>query len=372
VNRSLWLGLAAGILTVSIQTRAETRRLTIHSKVDQYELVLTGNSGTVNGKTADLNAFKDILPALTSPLANDCPPLKGGAEVTVRDGSQTRYVYIKQGVVSDGKTCLIVGGEGLYYFPIHRDFLIGNKREAIALKSPFKVFRQGVKLFELKKTGKSWTQVSSTLLLNWDFIERFENVLKAFDIRFRVLPEIAQGKTKMILQSGDKTYEFYQLSNVLWAIKRPGTHWLEATDDFSFLYDFDNGVLEDPHATQIKAYEEAKTDAERLAELQKLEGAWSPNLRDLYHKIVLDTAAGSELKTIAFKRLRAKPSPETAEVMTKVLSEAIDEDFRKIASQILKTTYPKGPIYNPHSSPEERRKVVEFWTNWWQKNQNKL
>ncbi|MGZ3722363.1 MAG: hypothetical protein ACXVA9_05505 [Bdellovibrionales bacterium] len=370
MNHSLWLGLAAGVLSISVQASAEARKLSIQSKADQYELILNGNSGTVNGKAADLSTFKDLIPIITSPLTNDCPTLTGPAEVTVREGGQARYIYLKQGVVSDGKTCLIVGGEGLYYFPIHRDFLIGSKRETIDLKSPLKVFRQGVKLFELKKTGQSWTPSSSTLLLNWDFLERFESSLHAFDIRFRVLPGMGEGKTKMIVQSGDKNYEFYKLSNVMWAVKKPGTAWLEATDDFSFWYDFDNGVLEDRFSPDIKAYEDAKEKADRLSALQKLEGSWSPNLRDLYHKIVLDQGADQEVKAIALKRLRAKPSKETSAVMAKFMAESIDEDFRKTASQILKINFPKGPIYNPNSPPEERKKVVEFWTQWAAKNQN--
>lgn len=370
MNRSASLALAIGFLVHGLAAKAETRKLNIHSKADTYELVINGNSVTVSGKAADLGAFKNLLPVITDQLVNDCPPLKGSADVTVREGSQTRSIYIKQGIVSDGKHCLPVGGEGLFYFPIHRDFLIGAKRESITLKSPAKVFRNGVKIFELKKGPRGWDASESSLLINWDFIERFENNLRAFDIRFRVLPEIGQGKTKMILQSGDKTYEFYKLGEAEWAVKKPGTSWLEATDDFSFWYNFDDGVLEDRFAPQIKAYEAAADKDAKLSELQKLDGSWSRNLRDLYHKILLDPTAAAEQKTIAMRRLRSKPSKETAGVMTRVLSESIDEDLRKLASQILKISDPKGPIYNPNSPAEERRKVVEYWAKWWTKNQN--
>lgn len=368
---SIWLALLSGVLISASPAEAQTsRRLLIQSKVDQYELVLSGNTGTVNGKPADLSIFKDLIPIVTNPMINECTPPNGISDVTVKEGGQTRFIYIKQGIVSDGKKCLPVGGEGLFYFPVHHDFLIGSKHDAINLKSPIKLFRQGVKLFELKKSGKTWSAANTTVLLNWDFIERFENSLKSFAVRFRVLPEMGQGKTKMILQSGDQTYEFYKLTTVVWAVKKPGTTWLEASDDWSFWYDFDQGVLEDRFAAQIHAIDDAKGPAERLNEVQKLDGNWSPNLRDLYHRLVLDKNTDSKIKTIAIQRLKSKPSLETCGVMVKFLAESNAEDLKRSASQILKINYPKGPLYNPDASAEERKKVVEFWSNWWPKNQN--
>ncbi len=360
------------MVLLSFLTHAQSaRKLSIQSKYDQYELILNGNSGSVNGKAADLSTFRDLIPAITNPMINECSMPKGSPEVTVREGEKTRYIFIKQGVVSDGKNCLPVSGEGLLYFPIHRDFLIGTKHDSITLKSPLKLFRQGVKLFELKRSAPpSWNAVSASMLLNYDFLERFENSLRSFDVRFRVLPEMGQGKTKMIVQSGDQTYEFYKLTTVVWAVKRPGTHWLEASDDFSYWYDFDQGVLEDRFAAQIHAIEENKVPGERLDLIQKLEGNWSPNLRDLYHHLVLEAAAGPEVKALAIKRLKGKPAKETALVMAKFLSQSDDEDLKKSASQILKINFSKGPLYNPDGTAEEKHKAVEFWTQWASKNQN--
>ena len=211
------------IVVFAQQSEAQAiRHLAIHSKVDQYELVLNGCSATVNGSPADLTTFREQLPVLTNALAAQCPAPNGPPDVTVKENGHTRSIYIKQGLVSDGKNCLNVSGDGLLYFPIHRDFLIGSKHDSITVTSPLKIFRQGVKLFELKKTTDTWNAEGTDMLLNWDFLERFQNSLKSFDVRFRAQPDLAAGKPKMIVQTGDRSYEFYKITSVVWAVKKPG------------------------------------------------------------------------------------------------------------------------------------------------------
>ena len=371
MRRSISLMAAAFALHAPSQAFAG-KSLTIQSKADRYELQINGNSGTVNGKPADMSAFRDLLPVLTSPLSTDCPSLNGKPDVTVKDGAQTRYIYIQAGVVSDGKNCLGVGGEGLMYFPIHRDFLLGGKQGKIALKSPIKVFRQGVKLFELVQNSSGWSTKDKTqLLLNWDFINRFQNSLQSYDVRFRALPLLAQGKLKMIVQVADQTFEFYKLTGTTWALKAPGKSYLEASDDWSFWYDFDNGVLEDRFSEQIRtAGDSTKPSADRMTALRALENGWSPNLRDLYHRIVLDKNSDPEMIAVALRRLKSKPAKETALVMGQFIRFAPEDDMKRTASQILKINEPKGPLYNLDTSPEEKQKVVDFWSKWWEKNQN--
>ena len=352
-------------LTGAAASAQSVRHLSIQSKVDTFELVLNGTTASVNSKPADISSIHDFLQALRDPLSSDCPVLKEKPDVTVKEDGQIRFIYLKQGVVSDGKNCLSVSGDGLLYFPIHRDFLIGAKHDGITLKSPIKIFRQGIKLLEIKKDGQNWVAEGTDLLLNWDFIERLQNSLKSFDVRFRILPDPNLGKPKMILQSGDQTFEFYKVTNVLWALKKPAHPWLETSDDWSFWYEFENDVLEDRFAAQIHFFDDATKDkAARLAALDKLDGSWSRNLRDLYHKFILNKNEDEKIKAIAFKRLRAKPSKETAAVMAQFLAEGDDEIFKKQASQILKINYPKGPIYNPDASPAERAKVVEYWSHY--------
>ena len=359
------------VATFSILAPAQAaRRLTIQSKVDSYDLLLSGNGGTVAGKVANLTSFNELLPMLSNPMGNECPPLNGKPDVTIKENGQTRTVYLESGLISDGKNCLNVGGEGLLYFPIHRDFLIGPEQDQIAVKSPVKIFRQGIKLFELKKNSEGWDAEGTTLLLDWDFLERFENSLKSFKVRFRAQPELGRNKAKMIVQMGDQSYEFYKITNVLWALKRPGQRWLEASDDWSFWYAFDNSLLEDRYSTQIQALQEVGKDrAERLAIMEKLESNYSRNLHDLYRKMVLNQDEDAQIKRTAFQRLRLKPVKTTALTMAKYLQVGDDEDSKRIASQILKTNFPKGPLYKPGDTAASKAKTVQFWTEWAEKNQ---
>jgi len=320
------------------------RKLKIQSPHDKYELLLTSKTkGTVDGKAASLRAFDDLWPVLNNPLGNECPDIKGAADVTVSEGGKLRSIHVRQGIVTDGKGCLNVGGEGLYFFPVHRDFLIGPREDGITLSSPVKVFRQGVKLLEIRKEGTQWVSDNKEMLVNWDFVERFENSLREFTVRLRVHPDIAKGKTKMIVQSGQQTFEFYKVTSLMWAVKKPGVPWLIASDDWSFWYDFDQKQVEDRYAEEIRFISKADTSKEdKQTTLDRLDGIWSRNLRDLYHKFLLEPGADREFQELALHRLRTKPAPETSQALAQFINETRDKDLKKLASEILQKHNPKS------------------------------
>lgn len=365
----IWPILLTGMTTIS--ARAESRRLSVQSKFDQYELLLSGETATVGGKPVDMSYLQNLIPVLTDSLGDECPVLKGPPDIKIREAGHTRQVYLQQGVATDGQKCMTVDGEGLLYFPVHRDFLTGPKTDAIPLKSPLKILRDGVVIVELTKKNKGWVSTKTERLLNWDFIERLESSLASFTIRFRVLPAIAKDKARIVIQSAGQSYEFYKISNVLWAVKKPGMKWLEASPDWSFWYDFDDSLLDDRFSEQIRFLEDpAKDQPSRLAALQKLENFWSPNLRDLYHKLVLGRNEDTKIQAIALRRLKAKPSPETAGVMVQLLDQTQDGEVRRTATQILKTTNPKGPLFNPNASAHDREESLEYWRRWWSKSKS--
>lgn len=367
----------AGLLPVLLFTafasaQAEGRRLTIQSAQDRFDVVLTSASATVNGRAADMTSFRDLIPMLTNPLGNECPAFTGEPEVSVTEAGQTKKIYISQGIITDGKNCLNVGGDGLLYFPVHRDFLIGPKRGSIPLRSPVKITVKDGKTIELKSSGRGWTSDDKETLLNWDFLERFESSLKNHDIRMRVQTEISKGKNSMTLQSGGETYRFYKISNVLWAVKRPGQNWLEASDDWGFWYELDSGILEDRFAGQIRFLEDGTREkADRIKAMKKIGDGWSKNLRDLYHKFLNDSQEDEEIQKMALQRLRTKPSMETSGVVVEFMNRTANEDLKKLCGQILKAGFPKGPLYNPKATAKEKAKTLRFWNNWWNQRKGK-
>lgn len=369
IHRAWLFGLAL-MSCVTVANAQGVRKLTIKSPYDSFDLILNSkNSGTVDGKPANLKGLEELWPVLNNPIENVCPSTKVAPDISVTENGKARSIFVKSGIVSDGTSCLNVGGEGLLYFPVHREFLIGPKRDSIKLKSQLKIFRQGVKILDIYKKGERWATDNPELLLNWDFIERFENSLRDFDVRLRVQTDIAKTKSKMIVQSGEQTYEFYKVTGVMWAVKKPGQNWLVASDDWSFWYDFDQAMIEDRYANEIRLLNKAGvSEAERKQAMDRLGDAWSNNLRDLYHKILESPDESLDFKQTAMNRLKRKPAPETSGVMVKVL-ESGDEQLKRPASQVLKSLYPKGPLYKPNLSAAEKAKVIEFWNNWWKQNQ---
>lgn len=349
-------------------TAAAQRKLTFISKYDKFELNLSGGRGDVNGQPANLSTIKDLLPLLTKPLGETCPAFKKPPEITVKEGEKTRTVYVEEGVISDGKGCAMVGGDGLFYFPVHRDFLIGAKSDSIKLKSPVKIFVQGKKVLDMKKQGDTWITESPDMLINWDFIAELEDSLNQFDIRLRVQAGIAKDKPKMIIDNGGQQLEFSKVTNVMWALKKPGTAWLTASDEWSRWGEFDAVKLEDRFAEEIRRMNAAKDIAEKKAVLDKVEGSWTRNLRDMYIRIATNESEDENLRFSALKRLKSKPSKEVAGAMVKILEGSTNDDIRDEAGVILKLNHPKGPKFKSSDSPDDRQKALDFWRNWWQKN----
>lgn len=368
---SMWMGafLALGLACESAHSAPNSRILKFQSKWDTFVLTIQNGKGEVDGQPADFSIFKELTAVLNSPLGTACPSLAGKpADITVHEGTQVRSIYIDRGIVSDGKNCMNVGGEGLYYFPIHRDFLIGKKNSRVGLRSPVKIFHQGVKLVELKNANDEWEVEGSDLLINWEFIRKFEWSLKDFRIRSRIHPDLALGKPKMIVRSSGDTYEFYKMTEIMWAMK-VDKGWLVASDDWSFWGDLDRKQIEDPYAEQIRFLlgPDAGDEQKKTAVLQKLDGVWSSNLRDLYHKLALSIEEPLSVRLTALRRLRRKPALVTAGVALEVLEGTEDAALQHEAFSILRTQNPKGPRLQPRMTATQRAQVLAKWRSWWER-----
>lgn len=361
----LLFGFAAVVLGFSLEAQAQ-RKLTFISKLDKFDLNLSGSRGDVNGQPANLSTLKDLLPLLSKPLGETCPAFKRPPEITVKEGDKARTVYVEEGVISDGKGCTLVAGEGLYYFPVHKDFLIGPKKDSILLRSPVKIFIQGKKVLEMRKVGDSWVSDTPDLLVNWDFISDLEHSLEDFSVRLRVQAGIGKDKPKMIIDNGGQQLEFTKVTNVMWALKKPGQGWLTASDEWSRWGDFELSKLEDRFAEEIRAVLAAKEVEQKKSLLAKFESAWTRNLRDMYIKLAVNENEDESIRFNALKRLKSKPSLEVAGAMVRILEGSTHDDIRNEAGVILKLNFPKGPKFKSGDTPEDRQKALDFWRNWWQ------
>lgn len=352
------------------------RKITVESKLDKYDLILSSKtSGTIDGRPADLKALQELWPIFDYPLGNTCPELSSQSDATITESGKVRIVYLQDGIVSDGTSCLNVNGEGLSFFPIHRDFLIGSKQGSIKVESPLKIFRQGVKFLELKRNDKDWVSLMPDLILNWDFIRKLEKALSSYPVNSRLtLNSTAKSQMKMILQSGMTTYEFFKLSPTMWALKKPGVNWLVSSNDWSSWGEFDLATVEDPNASEIRALQ--KTDnslKEREQAMQKIESFWSNNLRTLYEQLAIRESEDMKIRETALKRLKTKPSIESCGTMVQIINsdDPRNENLKSLATQVLKIQNPSGPLYKSSLPPKSREKVVTFWNQWWKKKQTK-
>jgi hypothetical protein len=345
------------------------RKISFQSKYDKFDLIMTGGSGEVNGKPADLSSIKDLLPLFKTKLPDTCPTFKRPPDLTVKDGDNVRTVYVDDGIVSDGKSCMTISGEGLFYFPVHRDFLIGPKTDGVKMKAPFKIFLQGKKLLELKKQGDTWVNDTPEMLVNWEFVDKLGDSLRQFDVRLRVQAGIGKDKQKIIFQNGGETLEFYKVTAVMWAMKKPGQPWLTASDEWSAWRDFEPSLYEDRYAGDIRGVAAAADATAKHAILGKIEAGWSRNLRDMYHRLALDEKEDITIRLLAVKRLKSKPSVDTAGVMVKILEESTSDELRDDAAVILKLNNPKGPKFKSSDPPEDRQKALDFWRSWWRQKQ---
>jgi hypothetical protein len=364
-----WTSLLVFSAVLLAQPAPGQKRYSFQSKYDKFDLVMNGSSGEVNGKSADLSSVKDLLPLFKTKLPDDCPAFKRAPDLTVREGENVRTVFVEEGLVSDGKACMTIAGEGLYYFPVHRDFLIGAKTDGVTMKAPFKIFLQGKKLLELKKQGATWINETPDLLVNWEFVDKLGDSLRQFDVRLRVQAGIGKDKQKVIFQNGNETLEFYKVTSVMWAMKKPGQGWLTASDDWSTWREFDPSLYEDRYAGDIRAVAAATDVATKMNVLNKIEGGWSRNLRDMFNKLAADESEDVSVRTLALKRLRSKPSVETAGAMVKIIESSTNDDLRDDAGVILKLNNPKGPKFKSSDSPEDRQKAIDFWRSWWRQKQ---
>jgi hypothetical protein len=360
----------ASLLVWGLVAEAQTvRRLTFQSNKDKFTLVLSGSKATVDGKAASLSSLKELLPLLAQPLEHECDGPIGKPDLTVEENGQKRLILVKQGTISDGKNCVTISGDGLFYFPTHREFLIGPKKGNLELKNSVKLFRSGEKVLSLKRQGKIWLSDLDGNYPNWDFIERWLASLESYEVRLRVQDGIAAGKPKVIVQIGDKSYEFFKVTNQMWAVKKPGTNWLEASDDWGVWYDLDDKVLEDRYADSIRQLLREENEEQRYSALQKMDNSWSPNLRVLFHKILSQPQESERNQSLVLKYLRRKPALETAGVLVETLEKSGRDELRKEISLALRTQYPKGPKFDPSASEEEQQNVIRAWRTWWQQQQ---
>lgn len=365
--------LCALLLCASIPSWAQMpKRFQFRTKLDQFELLLNGNNSSIEGQAADLSTFRDLLPLLTKDLGEECPVLRGKADVTVTDldKNTSRSLFLLQAVVTDGQKCLFISGDGLLYFPLHRNWFLANKSDGLLFGQTLSLSRNGKRIATFTRKAKQWTQANPDFFPDWDFLSTFQESLTSFTVRMHGQLALAKGKPLVILQTGGKTYRLYQVTPSLWGLEKPGQPWLVFSKDWNAWFNLEPQQFEDHRATKIRSIlDKTQTVEQRLEELGNLETGWSRSIRDMYARLLTNPSEDPRLAKIALERLRSKPSLENAGLVIAFLEHATDPELKKLATQILRIQNPKGPALDLSQSEEQQRKTIEEWSRWWKKSQ---
>jgi hypothetical protein len=222
---------------------------------------------------------------------------------------------------------------------------------------------------ELVKKNGQWEDTKPTEI-DWDFFEKFEQWLKDYKVQFRVLKEAGKGKPWASVQSGNERYVFFKIEPKLWAIQRPGNNWLDVVGDWAFWFDFDSSVWIDRRMPQIRKIETAGVSAEdKIAAMKELsEQGWSRAVQDFYQRRMLDKDEDMRIRTQSLEKLRNKPSWRNIRAEMELLQSDPPDNLLKEVTASMRSRNPKGPLYHPGG---EKLKVIQEWTDWWNKNSNR-
>ena len=241
---SLTHGLFIVLLFISHWAFAQTpSELQFQSRYDQFELRRSGGQYMLGDRRVKLGSFEQFLSLFNKEIEGDCS-LKGKPDLTVKGKYGGAWVerrfYIAERVVSDGKQCATIGGDGLYFSPLHRSWFDDTAKSTIALKSPLTLSRGDAKLASFTQAKGEWVNSIKGEFPNWEFFSSFQDSLRDFTISHRVHKAAIAGKPGFTLTSGKRKYEFYKLGDSLWVTTLPGSAWLVASARWTSWADMEN------------------------------------------------------------------------------------------------------------------------------------
>ncbi len=348
--------------------------LDFQSRFDQFQLKKAGKNYQLAGRAVDLGPFEQLLPLFDSSIEGDCPPLaKPDLTVTARIAGQSvqRRFFISQNIVSDGKYCGSVSGEGLFFAPLHRSWFDDNVKMTIAINSPLKLTRGEETLVSMEKTGGGWKSRDQDFYPNWEFFDAFAESLRDFTITHRLHRQAGKDKPGFVMFNGKRKYEFFKINETMWAAAIPGQGWLISSRRWTGWNEMEKSQWMDRNSDQLAILADpTKPLEERKAALGTLSGQWSPSIRQVLAKILVDREDSAELKGNAVAIMRMKPTMENMGTFVQALSQTEDSDLQFALSQALKIRNPKGPGLNVDLDESSRLKAIREWQQWWKGQKN--
>lgn len=343
--------------------------LDFKSAYDHFTLQKAGSKYLLNGKPIKIGPFEEFLNMFRSQIEGSCPAkVKADLTVTAKVDGQpvVRKFFVADHVVSDGKQCATVNGEGIFYIPLHRSWFDENASAKIPIRSPFKITRGEETLAAFNLQNGDWRNTQSGTYPNWEFFGLFRDGISDFKISHRVHKAAVKGTPNFVLSMGGTQYKFYKSSNALWLAALPQTPWLVSSSRWSNWLDMDVSQWLDRNAPQLQLIgDKTKPLDERRTTLASLEGQWSPSIRDLLIQLLSDDNEDVSLKLDAIRMMKTKPIRDNIQAIMTALGKTEDADLLYALTSALKVRNPKGKVINTDLDETAKTKAVTDWQTWW-------
>ena len=344
---------------------------------DQFTLKRSGAGFKYKDRRVDLGAFEGFTNLFNQEMDVLCEDLPKRADLIVNAKTSAgkvikRKFYIKAGQVSDGKACLEVTGEGLYFLPLHSSWYRKPKNITIGVGNKIIIKRNGQEFVAFEKVDGEWRTKTSQFFTNWNFFNNFIGALKDFEIDARLHSGIAN-TTSATTYAGDnfelvtpyKTYKFIRINEGLWAAQFPKVAWLIASNRWGVFEDMSASVWQDPNRDKLSKLMNKTLDTnQRIAAFTEIKSRWSKTIKHALQNIVLDETENDKIKDIVVRELRTHPSDENMKVLARALTKTQDPAVQEQITRALLIKNPKGKKITADLTDEERAKYVRQWQEW--------
>ncbi len=341
------------------------------SRFDTFSILRREKKYFIGKNLVTLEQLTKFFPLFDAKIEGQCPKNLGQPDLVAvaQRGNQKirRQFYLSKKQVAEEKKCGDMDGDGIYYLPLHRSWFTGPKEGRVKIGPSLKIEKDGVVFAEFEKQGSDWKNKDSAFFTEWVIFNQLLESLDKYDISGRVSLLATKGSNQFTLRTDDKVYQFFRLSDNLWAIKRPELNWLLASPSFSFLMDMSTELWRDRHARNLAIIKDnTQAPDSRVNAVRELGSAWSPAIKHIYHSVLTNPGEDPKLKEEIVQAIRQKPSIENFGVLVKALEKTQDASLLQRMTTVLRIRYKEGPLIDPQDPQEIIDKAIVDWKKWWE------
>lgn len=342
------------------------------STFDSFEIVRRGSQYFLGKTPVQVKSLDKFLPLFETQIEGPCPKKLGKLDLTAilqRAGKKIeRKFYFSTRQVYVDEKCGDLSGEGVYSLPLDRSWFIGDTKGQIDVGSDFEITIDKAPFASFVKQDGNWQNTNSAFFTNWDIFDEFLRSLNQHEISQRFHLRVGEGRPHFQLSTNGKKYQFLQITDGLWAVKRPELKWLLASPDFGFLRDMSPDLWRDRHADGLAIIKDGTQSPDvRIEAIKKMGVYWSQSMKLVLHSILLNYEEDPRLKIEIVRTMRRKPSLENLGVLIQLMSTTQDKELLQDITGVLRLRNPAGPSVKAKDSEEKIERKRREWQKWWKK-----